>query len=425
MKRNKPLVALRRLVIAAGLVLALPQAPASPLPQGLQPYYDTLLGEGEWGAVLNLQRLGLEALDQGQHAIAARAFDAAIARIEMVYADSPSAKKARSLWSAEGVKDFKGDAYERVMAYYYRGLLFLAEGDYGNARAAFRSAEYQDTLVNNESYSGDFGLMSLLAGWASQCAGDAGQAMEFYERAGTQQPDGLVPPARGSDTLVLVESGPSPVKVAAGSHGEALAFQSPDNPVVAASLAGENLAVLADVGWQARTLGGRQVDVILNGKASFRDGASTVGDIGLMGAQLALGNDNFDAAGAMAVVGFAAKLLSAAVKPKADIRYWDNLPDRIYGGFVTLGEQPHPAVAESLADSSRPVAAPVLDGKVGSCRVLLYRTREPASLPAQAVANLSARERQKLLRNNAQRDAAFRQEMTDLFTAGDGLALGR
>jgi tetratricopeptide (TPR) repeat protein len=417
--------AVRRFAAAAALASALPAALAQPqtasFPERLQPYYDTLLAEGEWGAVLNLERLGLEAIDQGQPEVAARALDGAIARIELVYADSPSAKKARSLWSSEGVKDFKGDPYERVMAYYYRGLLFLAEGDYGNARAAFRSAEYQDTIASDESHAGDFGLMSLLAGWASHCAGDAGMAEEFYQRAATQQPQGLVAPAAGSGTLVLVESGTSPVKSATGGYGEALQFKAGDNPFVAVSADdGQAVPLLADVGWQARTLGGRQVDVILDGKASFREGAEGVGSVGMLGMQAALSQGDSGAAGALAVVGIAAILVSSATKPKADIRYWDNLPDRIYGRFLAGSEAPLASVSETDADGGAwPVAAPVLDRQAGACRLVLHRTREPATLRTQAVTNLSEPERRKLYKHNEQRDRAFRDEMAALFVADD------
>jgi tetratricopeptide (TPR) repeat protein len=418
--KAEPTPVLRRIAAAVALAFAMPAlavAQTTSLPERLQPYYDTLLAEGEWGAVLNLERLGLEAIDQGQPEVAARAFDGAIARIELVYADSPSAKKARSLWSAEGVKDFKGDPYERVMAYYYRGLLFLAEGDYGNARAAFRSAEYQDTIANDESHAGDFGLMSLLAGWASHCAGDAGMAEEFYQRAATQQPQDLAAPAAGSNTLLLVESGTSPVKSATGGYGEGLQFKAGDNPFVAVTADGQPVPLLADVGWQARTLGGRQVDAILDGKASFRKGSEAVGEIGL---QAALSGGGSDAAGALAVVGIAAMLVSSATKPKADIRYWDNLPDRIYGRFLGGRGTAPAAVSETDADGEAwPVAAPVLDRRAGACRLVLHRTREPATLRAQAVTNLSEPERRKLQKRNEQRDRAFREEMAMLFLPDD------
>ncbi len=419
---------LPRLAATALMALAVPalaQEPATAsLPDGLRKYYDALLAEGEWGAVLNLQRVGLEAIDQGRPDVAARAFDAAIARIELIYADSPSARKARSMWSAEGVKDFKGEPYERVMAYYYRGLLFLAEGDYGNARAAFRSAEYQDTISNDENYAGDFGLMSMLAGWASHCAGDEGMAEEFYQRAAGQQPQGLVAPAPGSDALLLVESGTSPVKSATGSYGEALQFKAGDNPFVAVSAGTQAVPVLADLGWQASTLGGRQVDAILDGKASFRGGAQGVGEVGMLGAQAAISSGDSGAAGALAVVGVAAVLISAAVKAKADIRYWDNLPDRIYGRFAGPGDAAAAAVSETDGGGETyPVPAAVIDRRAGRCRLVLHRTREPATLRAHAVTNLSEAERRKLYKRNEERDRAFRDEMAALFLSAD-VAMG-
>jgi len=427
----RPAMKMGQALLVGGLLActapAFAQESPSALPSGLRPYYDTLLAEGEWGAVLNLQRLGLEAIDQRHLDVAERAFDAALERIELIYANSDSAKKARSLWSAEGSKDFKGEPYERAMTYYYRGLLFMARGDYENARASFRSAEYQDTISNNETYAGDFGMMSLLSGWSSTCAGDAGMAADFYQRAATQQPEGLKPPVAGRTTLVLVESGTSPVKTATGSYGEAMQLKSGDNPFVSAYAGTQELPLLGDIGWQASTLGGRQVDAILDGKASFRKGTETVAGIGIQGATMAAGlNDGGGAAGALAVVGIAAVLVSSASKPKADIRYWDNLPDRIYGTFVKGGAKTALSIAEQTADGERyPIAAPVIDMTAGKCRLVLYRAREPGALRAQAVSNLSAGERKSLQKRNETRDVAFRNEMERRFVSnGEALAGG-
>lgn len=413
----------RLLALALGAACTLPALAQSlapeALPSTLRPYYDTLLEEGEWGAVLNLKRLGLEALDQGHPDVAARAFDAAIERIELVYADSDSARKARSLWSSEGSKDFKGDPYERAMVYYYRGLLFAAEGDYENARASFRSAEYQDTITQSETHAGDFGLMSLLAGWASECAGDAGMAADLYRRAAGQQPEGLLPPAAGQRTLLLLESGTAPIKVGTGNYSEALQFRPGGNPFASASVDGRPLAVLGDVGWQASTLGGRQVDAVLDGKARFRQASEGVAGAGMLGVQLSLSSGDSGAAGALAVVGLAAALISAATKPKADIRHWDNLPDRIYGGFLDTTPVA-PAVVETTADGEDyPVPAPVLDGQAGACRVLVYRTREPGALRPQAVSNLSEAERKALARRQQAREEGFRAEMARRFLTND------
>ncbi len=422
----------RATALAIGFACTLPafaQAVTAPtisssVPAGLQPYYDTLLKEGEWGAVLNLQRLGLEAIDQGHPDVAARAFDAAIARIELIYANSDSAKKARSMWSSEGVKDFKGEPYERAMTYYYRGLLFMAEGDYENARASFRSAEYQDTISNDETYAGDFGMMSLLAGWASSCANDPGMAADLYQRAATQQPEGLKAPPADRTTLLLVESGMSPVKAATGGYGEALTLQAGDNPFVAAVANERELPVLGNLGWQASTLGGRQIDAILGGKASFRKGADALGSASLQGASLSFSfDDSGGAAGALLAVGIASMLIRSATKARADTRHWDNLPDRIYGDFLPANADDALAIAEKTGDGERyDIPKPVLDATAGKCRVVLYRTREPGALRAAAVSSLTDGERKSLVKRNQQRDVAFRDEMNSLF-AGDGDAM--
>ena len=86
--------------------------------------------------VLNLMEIGAAAFHQGHYDLSKAALDRAIANIESVYADNEAAHRARSLWYEEGEKDFKGEPYERSMVFYYRGLLFLRDGDYGNARAS-------------------------------------------------------------------------------------------------------------------------------------------------------------------------------------------------------------------------------------------------------------------------------------------------
>ncbi|MFP3441488.1 hypothetical protein R0K18_27540, partial [Pantoea sp. SIMBA_133] len=70
--------------------------------------------------------------------------------IENVYADSDAARKARSIWYEEAEKDFKGEPYERAMVYLYLGLIYLEEGDYGNARASFLAGLLQDAFAEEE-----------------------------------------------------------------------------------------------------------------------------------------------------------------------------------------------------------------------------------------------------------------------------------
>lgn len=138
-------------------------------PEDLKPFYRTLFVGGARNSVLNYQRLGLAAMDKGYWTDAERAFDAALSGIEAIYAKNAQAQAAKSTFRKEANKDYKGEPYERAMAYYYRGLLYLRAGDYDNARASFRSGEYQDTVSEQEEFQSDFAVMNYLTGWTYFC----------------------------------------------------------------------------------------------------------------------------------------------------------------------------------------------------------------------------------------------------------------
>ena len=55
------------------------------------------------------------------------------------------AAKARRLFRNESDKPFVGEPYERAMAYFYRGIIYWRDGEMDNARACFRSAEFEDS----------------------------------------------------------------------------------------------------------------------------------------------------------------------------------------------------------------------------------------------------------------------------------------
>ncbi|MBX9633969.1 MAG: hypothetical protein K2X44_03220 [Magnetospirillum sp.] len=342
-------------------------------PTELKKHFLVTLTQGKRNQVLNDMRLGLAAMELGDKALAERLLDDALTNIESIYVNNTEAARARELFSKEMVKDFKGEPYERAMAYYYRGLLYMQAGDYDNARASFKGGFIQDSFADEDQNRADFGLLQFLQGWASRCRDNTVTAEEDFKEFSVIN-DKFPLPATAHNTLILAETGTAPVKYSQGdaksdkpkylkyrrtgsneSVQVTLTDKAPPPPVkkgekpkpaqdVSHTL---KLTQLEDIYFQASTRGGREFDSVLAGKAQFKGVTSTVGDVALVGAALAANvaansnnrqqqRDTAAAAGALLLVGLLAKAAAEATEADADTRYWDNLPDRIHAATVTL-----------------------------------------------------------------------------------------
>lgn len=388
----------------------------------LSPLFERLYIEGERNATLNLQRVGLAAMALNRVDIAEKALDAAAFRIDLIYADNPEAQKAKSLWTAEKVKDFKGEPYERVMSYFYRGLLYAAKNDFQNARAMFKQADYQDTVAESEQFQGDFSLMPYMAGWASYCDGDRNLAKDFLQQAikGDKNYSAV---SVEKPVVVLVETGRAPFKYGGGKFGELLQWAPWDLPkqTVKACAPGtpdcimDQLILAADVGFQATTRGGRPIDAVLNGKASFKEGAQnfanvagTVGSVGMDAAMMS-GNRDMAAIGMIGMfAGLAAQGVASSTQAQADIREWEQLPGQVWlATGATKQIDAETTVAVEVAGSPVPTNLPV-SRLVDTPRCQLYwgRTLSPLSL---------LRDAGPIEPGEHKRDPVFRQEMQGAF----------
>jgi hypothetical protein len=319
-------------------------------PEELKPFFHTLYMEGEWNAVLNLDLLALASLELSRRDIARAALDESTARIQRIYANDPNAEKAKSLWAAESVKDFKGEPYERAMAFYYRGLLYLADADPDNASAAFLQADYQNALGLKEHYDRSFALPTYLAAWVQECTGNHERALDLRRQAQGGMVDPFyqqLPPDAFPKHLTLIERGIGPEKVTLGEAHAILGFlPQPDlqgqmridyaKPPDGRTVEG----VAANVDWLALTRGGRPIQGILDNKAAFKQttgniaaAADTLGEVSFYSSLSTLGQNKFDVArnlgmmGAGAsVVGALASILSHNANSEADTRYWASLP---------------------------------------------------------------------------------------------------
>lgn len=358
-----PLLALLLMLAACSGV---PKAPPDPgmdayladKPEPLKPAFRKLRAEGRRNEVLNSMRLGLDAYRLGFRDVAKSSFDRALLGIETVYADSESAKQARSLWYEEGMKDFKGEPYERSMAYFYRGLMFIEDGELDNARAAFKSGIIQDSFAEEEQNRCDFALLIMLEALMTQRLGNRDVAAEVYKELNRFRPDFSA--SGDANVLILVESGYSPRKVSDGPGHAELKYRRGKNfseKRVQLSLDGTPFKAaypMEDIYFQASSRGGRQIDKILKDKVVFRETNLAMGAALTEAATTAMilsplaniGSANSAGpvqavAGGLAVIGAIQQYVAINAKPQADTRYWDNLPDMVHVALIKANPGKH------------------------------------------------------------------------------------
>lgn len=126
----------------------------------------------------DLCRLASLARAAGADAEAEAALRAVVPRMQDVQADGEFA----AIIGAEANKEWKGEPYEKSMAYLMLGYWLLEHGDAGNALAMSKSALLADTGTRQDKWGSD-----LVAGWVLQALalhrlGDRDEAQRALER---------------------------------------------------------------------------------------------------------------------------------------------------------------------------------------------------------------------------------------------------
>jgi hypothetical protein len=312
--------------------------------------------------VLWQYRTALAAMRQGRFDMAKPLLDDALLTLGGIYGNDPEAKKARGYFHAESRKTFIGEPYERSMAYFYRGVLYWMDGQLDNARACFRSAEFEDSDAANREYAGDWVLPDYLDGLATTKLG--GDGADAFKRAQQHSRRVSLPPYNAkANVLFILEYGPGPEKFATGEYDEELRFRVLPAPVLSAriKMGPTDLAVAPcdDLNFQATTRGGRVMDHVLGNKAVFKGTTDAIGNVALIGGlgTAALSRDRTaqEVGLGIAAVGLVSKIVSAATTPEADIRTWDNLPQFISFASMALPAGQHTATIEFLDGSGVPL----------------------------------------------------------------------
>ncbi len=311
-------------------------------------------------------RIAATALRREQWDEARAQLDAALGEAAANYGNvNAEAAKARRMFRNESDKPFVGEPYERVMANYYRGVLYWKDGEPDNARALFRTAQLIDSDAEDKTYAADYVLLDYLDGLISTKLGGDGVENLARARAAAQKQNLGRPPDYDAqaNVLVFVEYGFGPKKYQGGEHGELLKFYTEKSREGRAELeVGGRIVKLPpyeDLNFQATTRGGRVMDAVLGNKAVFKQTTDVVGDAALMGAivtaQHGTGKHRDEAALGLAAVAVLSKIASAATKSNADIRTWDNLPQYLSFGSLRLPPGDHAATLRFYDTAGQPI----------------------------------------------------------------------
>jgi hypothetical protein len=115
-------------------------------------------------------------------------------------------------------------------------------------------------------------------------------------------------------------------------------------------------ALLVDVDYQARTLGGTAMEGIRQGKAVFKT-ASTVAGIVLLDQAMRSHSNHRQAAQTQAIVGGALLLAGILTSTSADTRHWPTLPSSVQAVVADVPPGPHRIEVEFLDASGRSLPA--------------------------------------------------------------------
>lgn len=314
-------------------------------------------------ALLIKYRAASDHMRRAEFSMAKPLLDDAVTTLGGITAGDATARSARGYFKSESSKNFRGEPYERVMAFYYRGILYWMDGEPDNARACFRSAQLQDADAQDGTYQADYAILDYLDGLVTTKLG--GGALESLARARANARLGALPDFDAqANVLVFFEMGRGPSKYGSGEYGEQLRFR-PGNSrssLLQLRVAGQTVRAPAadDLSFQATTRGGRQMDHVLGNKAVFKGSTDSFGNAAILSGAILAGTSGrrsaADEVGAgLLVAGLLSKVISAATTPSADTRTWDNLPNSI--GFAALRVPPgqHQLIAEFLDGSGHTV----------------------------------------------------------------------
>ncbi len=212
---------------------------------------------------------------------------------------------------------FKGEPYERAVAYSYLGFMFYRRGDFENARSAFNLALLADrgSKGDNENYRDDFTLAYYLIGKTYLKLGEADNAGIAFGKVKKYMPDNAFADAeklKDTNFTLLVELGCGPRKRPDRVVGSVDVIEPCVYPERSAEvfLDGQSLgkaAKLVDVNYQGTTSGSSSRDTAQAAKGVAVAVLKQIPYLSILGSIAEMGGIN-----------------------KADLRHWRHMPGEVH-----------------------------------------------------------------------------------------------
>ena len=264
-------------------------------------------------------------------------------KIDAVWTQQAGAEKASSLWYAEHAKDFRGEPYERMMLFFYLGVLFYNQADFGNAQAAFKQVSLQ-AIDQEEKKASYFRLAVLLEAFSLKALGNESSFQNLIQNY--QKTYGSLPFSVKNlpNYLAIVETGQGPQKKWSNDDSKLYyvdreALQNRAD--VQIKLDGkpvekETMPLFA----LAEQKGLREADKYAQTKKTTKDLTGALGEGGVRVGSNILGSSDDSRvntlAAALVLAGLASMIVSGNVVVEGDLRYWENLPGSLHYGFFRI-----------------------------------------------------------------------------------------